>query len=337
MPTELAQAVALLQAGELVAFPTETVYGLGADAANPVAVARIFAAKGRPADHPLIVHLPGAGHLDQWAREIPAAAWALAEAFWPGPLTLILRRADGVSDSVTGGQDTVGVRVPAHPLALDLLRAYAQAGGGVNGQCGIAAPSANRFGRISPTDAAHVREELGDAVSLVLDGGPCPVGIESTIVDLSRGDAFVPRLLRPGHVTPEQIEMVIGVFPEIAARSSTDDSPRVSGSLDAHYAPTTPMRLVAGERLLDFMNAIRHSGRRCGALCHSTPPQAGTPHAWRMLPADPEGYARGIYAALRELDRAAVDMIVVEDVPQNPAWAAVGDRLRRAACGAGQP
>ena len=336
MHSELARAVALLQAGELVAFPTETVYGLGADAANPAAVARIFAAKGRPADHPLIVHLPGAGHLDQWARDVPAAAWALAEAFWPGPLTLILKRAPGVSDSVTGGQDTVGVRVPAHPLALDLLRAYAQAGGGAYGQCGIAAPSANRFGRISPTDAAHVHEELGDAVALVLDGGPCPVGIESTIIDLSRGDVFMPRLLRPGHVTPEQIEMVIGVFPEIAAQTSADDSPRVSGSLDAHYAPTTPMRLVAAARLLDFMNAIRHSGRRCGALCHSQPPHAGMPHAWRMLPADPEGYARGIYAALRELDGAGVDMIVVEDIPQNPAWAAVGDRLRRAACGAGQ-
>jgi L-threonylcarbamoyladenylate synthase len=335
MHSELARAVALLQAGELVAFPTETVYGLGADAANPVAVAKIFAAKGRPADHPLIVHLPGAGHLDQWARDVPVAAWALAEAFWPGPLTLILKRAKGVSDSVTGGQDTVGVRVPAHPLALDLLRAYAQAGGGAHGQCGIAAPSANRFGRISPTDAAHVHEELGSAVALVLDGGPCPVGIESTIIDLSRGDAFVPRLLRPGHVTPEQIEMVIGLFPEIAARGSADDSPRVSGSLDAHYAPTTPMRLVAADRLLDFMNAIRHSGRRCGALCHSQPPHAGMPHAWRMLPADPEGYARGIYAALRELDGAGVDMIVVEDVPQNPVWAAVADRLRRAACGAG--
>jgi L-threonylcarbamoyladenylate synthase len=337
MNPELARAVALLQAGELVAFPTETVYGLGADAANPAAVAKIFAAKGRPADHPLIVHLPGAGHLDRWARDIPAAAWALAEAFWPGPLTLILKRAPGVPDAVTGGQDTVGVRVPAHPMALDLLRAYAQAGGGVDGQCGIAAPSANRFGRISPTDAAHVREELGDAVALVLDGGPCPVGIESTILDLSRDDSLAPRLLRPGHITPEQIEMVIGVFPEVAARRAEGDVPRVSGSLDAHYAPTTPMRLVASARLLDFMNAIRHSGRRCGALCHSLPPQAGMPHVWRMLPVDPEGYAREIYAALRELDGAGVDLIVVEDVPQDSAWAAVADRLRRAACGAGLP
>lgn len=178
MTQDFAQAVKLLQDGELVAFPTETVYGLGADAANPEAVAKIFAAKGRPADHPLIVHLPGAGYLDRWARDIPALAWELAEAFWPGPLTLILKRAPAVPYAVTGGQETVGVRVPSHPLALGLLRAYAQAGGGANQMCGIAAPSANRFGRISPTDATHVREELGDAVALVLDGGPCAVGIE---------------------------------------------------------------------------------------------------------------------------------------------------------------
>ena len=333
--TELMRAVELLQAGQLVAFPTETVYGLGADAASPAAVARIFAAKGRPADHPLIVHLPGAGYLDRWARDIPAAAWELAEAFWPGPLTLILKRAPGVPDAVTGGQDTVGVRVPAHPLALDLLRAYAQAGGGTNGMCGIAAPSANRFGRISPTEAAHVREELGDSVALVLDGGPCQVGIESTIIDLSRDAPFPPRLLRPGHITPAQIATVLGILPDLVAPNADHNAPRVSGSLDAHYAPTTPMRLIAPERLLDFMNAIRHRGSRCGALCHSQPPHAGMPHAWRMLPADPEGYARALYGALRELDQAGTDMIVVEDIPQTAAWQAVADRLRRAACGAG--
>lgn len=200
----IARAVALLQAGELVAFPTETVYGIGADAANPAAVGRIFTAKGRPADHPLIVHLPGDGGLDRWARDIPTRAWELAEAFWPGPLTLILKRAPAVPAIVTGGQDTVGVRVPAHPLALALLRAYAEAGGGVDGLCGIAAPSANRFGRISPTDAAHVRAELGDAVQLILDGGRCPVGIESTIVDLTRGDDQAPRLLRRGASRPSR-------------------------------------------------------------------------------------------------------------------------------------
>ena len=186
MPSPLAQAVRLLQAGELVAFPTETVYGLGADAANPQAVAKIFAAKGRPADHPLIVHLADASHLTQWAIDIPPTAHALAEAFWPGPLTLILPKAPAVPLAVTGGQQTVGLRVPAHPLALELLQAYAQAGGGHGGLCGIAAPSANRFGRISPTEAAHVRDELGSAVSLILDGGRCAVGIESTIIDLTR-------------------------------------------------------------------------------------------------------------------------------------------------------
>jgi L-threonylcarbamoyladenylate synthase len=212
---DLAAAVRLLQSGELVAFPTETVYGLGADAANPAAVAKIFAAKGRPAEHPLIVHLSGADYLEQWARDIPSSAWKLAEAFWPGPLTMILARAPAVPYAVTGGQETVGIRVPSHPLALALLRAYAQEGGGCGrgDMCGIAAPSANRFGRISPTDAAHVREELGDAVALVLDGGACEVGIESTIVDISR-PCLPPRLLRAGYITQVQIEDAIGEHPE---------------------------------------------------------------------------------------------------------------------------
>ena len=334
---EFAQAVALLQAGELVAFPTETVYGLGADAANPEAVAKIFAAKGRPADHPLIVHLPGAAHLDGWARDIPAIAWELAEAFWPGPLTLILKRAPGVPYAVTGGQETVGVRVPAHPVALDLLRAYAQAGGGRNGMCGIAAPSANRFGRISPTDAAHVHEELGDAVALVLDGGPCSVGIESTIIDLSRDEGLPPRLLRPGHITPEQIAAVIGVLPEHpeAKRTESGAAPRVSGSLDAHYAPQTPMRVVTSAQLAQVIGEMQQVGRRCGLLARTGQGPQILLHSMRQLPDEPEGYARGLYAALRELDQAGNDVIVVETIPVEPAWAAVADRLRRAACGAG--
>ena len=331
---DFSRAVELLQAGELVAFPTETVYGLGADAANPEAVAKIFAAKGRPADHPLIVHLAGAAYLDRWAIDIPQAAWDLAEAFWPGPLTLILKRAPQVPYAVTGGQETVGLRVPSHPLALDLLRAYAQAGGGRNGMCGVAAPSANRFGRISPTDAAHVREELGDAVALVIDGGRCAVGIESTIIDLTR-DGEPPRLLRPGHVSPAQIASVIGVMPELPGELA-GGVPRVSGSLDGHYAPRTPMRQVPGDELASLVGELQRAGQRCGVLAHRAPAAALTPQAYRQLPDDASGYARGLYAALRELDQAEIDLIVVESIPASAAWAAVADRLRSSVCGSGE-
>lgn len=323
---EYARAVDLLRAGELVAFPTETVYGLGADAANPAAVAKIFAAKGRPADHPLIVHLAGHDAVDHWAEQVPAVAWELMEAFWPGPLTLILKKQAWVPDAVTGGQDTVGLRVPGHPVALELLRRFAASGG----HGGIAAPSANRFGRISPTSAAHVQEELGDRVPLILDGGSCAVGIESTIVDCSRGEAVV---LRPGHISPAHLEAVLGCRPNIETAAG---APRVSGSLAAHYAPQTPMRLIASERLLDFLNAQRHKGDVCGVLSHSLPPHAGMPHLWRMLPADPVGYAHALYAALRDMDHAGISLITVEALPDDPAWAAVADRLRRAVAGAGQ-
>lgn len=324
---DFTRAVDLLVGGELVALPTETVYGLGADAANPAAVAKIFAAKGRPADHPLIVHLAGHDAVERWAQEIPPVAWELMEAFWPGPLTLILKKQPWVPDAVTGGQDTVGLRVPGHPVALELLRRFAR----VHGEpAGIAAPSANRFGRISPTTAAHVAEELGERVGLILDGGPCAVGIESTIVDCSREEAVV---LRPGHISPLHLEAVLGRQPAI---ETAKGAPRVSGSLEAHYAPVTPMRLVDGERLLDFINAQRHRGGRCGVISANQPPQAGMPHAWRTMPADPVGYAHDLYAALREMDAAGVDLIVVEALPAAPDWAAVADRLRRAAAGAGQ-
>ena len=327
LEADYVRAVDLLRAGELVAFPTETVYGLGADAANPAAVAKIFAAKGRPADHPLIVHIAGHDAVDHWAEQVPAVAWELMEAFWPGPLTLILKKQAWVPDAVTGGQDTVGLRVPGHPVALELLRRFAAATGA---HAGIAAPSANRFGRISPTTAAHVREELGERVALVLDGGPCTVGIESTIVDCSRAE---PVVLRPGHISPAHLEAVFG---RRLAIETAAGAPRVSGSLAAHYAPQTPMRLVAGARLLDFLNAQRHKGDRCGVISHSQSPQAGMPHAWRLMPADPVGYAHDIYAALRDMDHAGVDLIVVEALPEAAEWTAVADRLRRAVAGAGQ-
>ncbi|MEO8003262.1 MAG: L-threonylcarbamoyladenylate synthase, partial [Betaproteobacteria bacterium] len=225
---EIEQAVQILRKGGLVAFPTETVYGLGADASNPAAVRKIFAAKGRPADHPVIVHIADTSELKHWALEVPRSAWVLAEKFWPGPLTMVFKRASHVSDLVTGGQDTVGVRVPSHPVAQQLLRAF-------NG--GIAGPSANRFGRLSPTTAAHVREELGAAVDLVLDGGPCEVGIESTIVDVTRA---TPAVLRPGRITALQIEEALAT----AVGDTAPGRPRVSGSLDSHYAPQLPLTLV---------------------------------------------------------------------------------------------
>jgi L-threonylcarbamoyladenylate synthase len=325
------RAVDLLYAGELVALPTETVYGLGADAANAQAVGKIFAAKGRPADHPLIVHLAGHDAVEQWAEQVPEVAWELMETFWPGPLTLILKKQAWVPDAVTGGQDTVGLRVPGHPVALELLRRFAAAKS-ARGElhAGIAAPSANRFGRISPTTAAHVAEELGERIPLILDGGPCKVGIESTIIDCSRSE---PVVLRPGHIAPEHLAAVLGRCPAIETASG---APRVSGSLAAHYAPQTPMRLISRERLLDFLNAQRHKGDHCGVIGHSQPPQAGMPHHWRMLPADPVGYAHDLYAALREMDHAQVSLIAVEALPDTPSWAAVADRLRRAVAGSGQ-
>lgn len=324
MNDRIAQAVALLRSGELVAFPTETVYGLGADARNAYAVAKIFAAKGRPADHPLIVHLPDASHLTGWTRELPAAAMQLAQAFWPGPLTLILKRAEGVPDAVTGGQDTVGVRVPNHPLALELLRAFGS---------GIAAPSANRFGRISPTTAAHVREELGDVLPLVLDGGACEVGIESTILDLSRGH---PVILRPGAISCDDIARIIGRVPEMAHVPTTpsSDTPRVSGSLAAHYAPRTALLLVPSAELVS--RAAEHGqSRRLAVLSRSVAKVVGAA-VWREAPNEPVAYAHELYANLRDLDHANCDIILVEAPPGRDAWCAVADRLQRAATGSGE-
>lgn len=319
-PALLERAVALLRAGELVAFPTETVYGLGADALNPAAVMRIFAAKGRPADHPLIVHLPKGALLDNWAVDVPEAARQLASAFWPGPLTLILRRARGVPLAVTGGQDTVGLRMPDHPVALALLDAFGS---------GIAAPSANRFGRISPTSAEHVREELGDRVSMILDGGACSVGIESTIVDFSGEE---PVVLRPGAISTAEIESVLGA--KIGGRLRAD-APRVSGTLAAHYAPRKPMRVVPSANLRAVLNMHRHQGTTCAVLAHSLPPLADQPHYWRMMPAQAPGYAHDLYAALREADGGAAALIVLEAVPQTAEWVAVNDRLHRAVAGSG--
>lgn len=317
---DLQRAAELLRAGDLVAFPTETVYGLGADAANPAAVAKIFAAKGRPADHPLIVHLPGDDHLERWARDIPDAAYELAEAFWPGPLTLILKRQPNVPDAVTGGQDTVGLRVPGHPLALELLRAF---------EGGVAAPSANRFGRISPTTAQHVREDLGPAVAMVLDGGPCQVGIESTILDLSGNQ---PAILRPGMIGIEAIAAILGAMPAAGAGQS---APRVSGSFEAHYAPRTPLALVPGDGLAIAVRNALAAREKIAVLSCFDPPFEHELLVWRRAPADAAGFAHDLYANLHDLDKLGCARIAVQAPPQTEAWRAVLDRLKRAAAGSG--
>jgi len=324
---DIDRAVSLLLAGELVAFPTETVYGLGADAANPAAVSKIFAAKGRPADHPVIAHLAKGSDMTQWAMNIPPIAWALADAFWPGPLTLILKKQDWVSSVVTGGQTTIGLRVPAHPLAQSLLHAFAK----VSPTAGIAAPSANRFGRVSPTLAAHVREELGAQVALVLDGGACAVGIESTILDLSRLEEIGAVVLRPGGIMPAELEKVLGSPPNLRTGTHKTEplTPRVSGSLDSHYAPTTPLVLCPAEELLLRLAAAKD--KRLGVISCQTEPAETSPHLWRCLTDSPDAYARALYATLRELDSCGLAQIVVEIPPATPAWQAVLDRLSRAA------
>lgn len=321
MNDAIEDAARRLAAGECVAFPTETVYGLGADAANSRAVAKIFALKGRPADHPLIVHVAGAAALGDWAADVPDSARALAKAFWPGPLTMILRKAARVPGAVTGGQDTVGLRAPSHPMALALLQAFSRVGSG-----GIAAPSANRFGHVSPTTAAHVRDEFGEGLPL-LDGGACDVGIESTIVDLSRG---TPVLLRPGAVSRAMLAEVLGVAP--GERDA--QSPRASGTLEAHYAPRTPLALVEEGALEAAVRACIAQGQRVAVLARG-PARASAATEWREAAEGPAAYAHDLYANLRGLDLLAVDRILVEAPPVDAAWEAINDRLGRAAAGAG--
>jgi L-threonylcarbamoyladenylate synthase len=315
-PATIAEAVARLRAGELVAFPTETVYGLGGDAGNPDAVRAIFAAKGRPADHPVIVHVADATQISLWARDVPPGARRLAEAFWPGPMTLILPRTPHAADAVTGGQDRVGLRVPSHPVARDLLRAFAEAGG-----TGIAAPSANRFGRISPTTAQHVAEDLGERVALIVDGGACDVGIESTIVAF--GDD-APMLLRPGGIAAADIARVLGE----RLRAPGADAPRASGTLASHYAPRTPMRLAPVSEV-----ARAGGGAAIAVLARTVARPAGCTGPWIAAPQDPERYAHDLYANLRALDASGAAAIVVEAVPEDEAWQAVRDRLVRASQG----
>lgn len=315
----IAEAAARLARGELVAFPTETVYGLGADAANERAVAEIYRLKGRPADHPLIVHVPDAAGAAWWGRW-SARAQRLADAFWPGPLTLILPRCDEAPGYACGGQASIGLRVPAHPVARALLAAFAAAGGR-----GVAAPSANRFGRVSPTTAAHVIDDLGADAPMVLDGGPCRVGVESTIVDLTRDR---PVLLRPGGIDSARLEAVLGE--PLLARDA--QAPRASGTLDAHYAPATPIELVSRAGLQAGIERLHARGRRVAAWSRSPAGAAADVHV--PMPLRAGAAARALYDTLRALDRCGCDRILIERVPVGVAWRAVADRLERAAAGA---
>ena len=330
---DITSAVEILRRGGLVAFPTETVYGLGADASNPTAVERIFAVKGRPRAHPVIVHLAESTAIKAWAADVPSDAWTLAEAFWPGPLTLILPRADHVPDAVTGGAGTVGLRVPNQPLALELLSAF---GGG------IAAPSANRFGRVSPTTAPHVRADLGLDVDLILDGGPCAIGVESTIVALSRGR---PRVLRLGGLSVEELCEALGRAVEVTAVAAAGAISRPSaapadavpagavpapGTLPSHYAPEARVEVLAAEAVAARATALLAAGRHVGLLAPRR--IAGLPDGVDALPpaGGAQAYAQCLYQRLREADRRGLDVLLVVPPPEVGIGAAVADRLRRA-------
>lgn len=320
--TDIRQAAAILESGSLVAFPTETVYGLGADAENPAAVADIYAAKGRPANHPVIVHVAPGADIGYWAASIPPQAQALMQAFWPGPLTLILKRAPHIPDAVSGGQDSIGLRCPSHPVAQALLREFK------GGKGGLAAPSANKFGRVSPTTAQHVQDEFGDEPLLkaILEGGQSAVGIESTILDLSRLATHGPVLLRPGHISAAQIADVIGVMPAVPDAAA----PRASGTLAAHYAPHTAVALVESAQLQATVQRLHQAGRRIALIGYRAAPNA-LAIGQTALPATPEGFAYGLYAALRAMDARDADLILIEAPPADHAWQGVNDRLRRAA------
>ncbi len=316
----IAQAAQALRDGQLVGLPTETVYGLAANATDDAAVAKIFVAKGRPADHPLIVHVASAAQVPMFAAQVPDFAQALIDVFWPGPLTLILSRQPGVATASAGGQDSIGLRCPSHPVAQQLLHACAALG-----VHGVSAPSANRFGRVSPTTAAHVQSELGQDL-LILDGGECPVGIESTIIDCTRG---APVLLRPGHITRVQIEAACGhaVLDKDAVAQA---APRASGTLESHYAPRAKVRLMAASDIDAKLQALGPHANNLG-VWSAVRPDAGAGVVWRAQPAGAEQAAHDLFSVLRDLDARGVSQIWVQLPPDTPEWEGVRDRLQRAA------
>ena len=320
-PSAIAAAARAVRSGALLGLPTETVYGLAADASSDAAVAQIFAAKGRPSDHPLIVHVADAAGIAHFASDVPAFAQKLVDAYWPGPLTLILPRREVVGAVAAGGQNSIGLRCPSHPVAQALLREAGQ-----RGVRGVAAPSANRFGRVSPTTAAHVADEfaaLGDDALLILDGGACPVGIESTIVDASRGH---PVLMRPGMITPEQLQAACGQ----PVRQRDEAAPRASGTLASHYAPTAKVRLMDGKMLQTALDVLGKDARHI-AVYARTRLRAGPGVKLQTMPADAAACAHELFAVLRELDATGVRLIWVETPPPLTEWDGVRDRLSRAA------
>lgn len=307
-----------MRAGELVVFPTETVYGLGANASDPAAVRKIFEVKGRPADHPVIVHLDNPRYLHRWVSTMPPVAEKLAAKFWPGPLTLILPKADNVNDIVTGGQDSIGIRVPSHPMAQQLLTAF---GGG------IAAPSANRFGRLSPTKPEHVRDELGSSVSVVLDGGDSPIGLESTIVSCLGNQAV---LLRPGFITRSQLAQVVEL-------STGGFVPRTPGDRLLHYAPSTPLAIVSSDDLERYAGEFVARQEKVAVLAMRPPLHTQRHMTWINAGKKPETYAHNLYNNLRTLDSAGCARILVQELPDDERWAAILDRLQRASAMDGDP
>ena len=318
---QIAMAVRILHKGGTVAFPTETVYGLGADVTSLVAINKIYNIKQRPIDHPLIVHIGNISHLQFWAQNIPESAWKLARHFWPGPLTLILPRSRHIPDSVTGGQDTVGLRIPAHPVAQALLNALGP-------EKALAAPSANRFGRISPTTAAHVYEELGTEVDMILDGGACEVGLESTIISFCDQS---PKILRPGGIALSALESILNA-PVILAHNQ-NQTVRTPGSLPAHYAPTTPLKLCPANQIGQSALAFAAQGLKILVITWSSIGKTEIPHdsiRHFSMPGDPILYGQQLYAKLRQFDHEAFDYMLIETPPDHPSWMAITDRLQRA-------
>lgn len=318
-PQAIAEAARRIQAGDLVGFPTETVYGLGADASSDAAVAGIFAAKGRPAEHPLIVHVADAAQVNDYARSVPPFAERLTKAFWPGPLTVILPRRGGVATAAAGGQDSIGLRCPSHPVALAFLKACGT---------GVAGPSANRFGRVSPTSAQHVAGEFGDAL-LVLDGGPCAVGIESSIVDCTRGQ---PVLLRPGVLTRAQLEAACGepvLDPDDLQPAG--DAPRAPGTLAAHYAPNAKVRLMNAQAIQTALDLLGADAAHIAVYARAVPRVQSAQVLLRRMPDDAAATAQQLFAVLRDFDAQGIQLIWIEHPPASAEWDGVRDRLGRAA------